>query len=166
MKTTKTLHAIVAIACLSLALLMSSCKKTKTGPAEIITVEPNSIAYIYKAADASGLAYKTLLEENNCHVTLIEKAMVAKTNFAKFSLVVIDHNTDEPGLTSTWSDADANAMQVGGKPMLLLGVGGSQFANKIKNTVNYLNSATFNDKGFWVKDKSSVIYRLSSLVLP
>lgn len=156
MKKVKSLNILTAIAIAVISIFLPACKKSKTEPA--VTIPKNNIAYIYKTDNTDGQAYKALLEENDCHVTLIDKAQVATTVFTTYQLIVIDHNTDVPGFTSTWTNADTVAIQKSGKPMLLMGVGGLQYAAKIGNAANYLNTTFWSDTKFFVTDKTSTLY--------
>ena len=153
MKSLKKLSTLILLA---FSIFFTSCKKSKPEP--VVTIPKNNIAYIYKTDNTDGLAYKTLLEENDCHVKLIDKSQVAATVFTNYKLIVIDHNTDVTSLTPGWTNADTVALQGSGKPMLLIGVGGLQYAAKIGNKANYLNTTFWNDTKFFVTDKTSTLY--------
>jgi hypothetical protein len=154
----KSLQKLSTLILLVFGIFFTSCKKSKPEPEPVATIPKNNIAYIFQTNNTDGLAYKTLLEENDCHVTLIDKSKVSATTFATYQLIVIDHNTDVPGLTSAWTNADTLAIQSSGKPMLLIGVGGLQYAAKIGNKANYLNTTFWNDTRFFVTDKTSTLY--------
>ncbi|MEO5888596.1 MAG: hypothetical protein ABIQ31_00025 [Ferruginibacter sp.] len=154
MKQMKFSTAIVVIL---VALFLPGCKKSVVATPEIIAPK-NNIAYIYKTDNSDGLAFKALLEENDCHVMLIDKFKVPSIDYSDYNLIVIDHNTDEISIGSSWTREDTAAIQASGKPMLLIGIGGLQYANKIKNTANFLNTSQWNDKAFWVKDKTGMLY--------
>lgn len=156
----KSLKKLSVLTIFAFSILFTSCKKSQPEPKPEPTaaVPKNNIAYIYKTDNTDGIAYKTLLEENDCHVTLIDKSKVSTTTFTSYQLIVIDQNNDVPGTTSTWTNADTAAIQASGKPMLLIGVGGLFYATKIGNTVNYLTTIFWNDSKFFVTDKTSTLY--------
>jgi hypothetical protein len=158
MKKVKSLSIFTAIIVAASSIFFTSCKKSKPEPEPVVAVVKNNIAYIYKTDNTDGLAYKTLLEDNDCHVTLIDKAQVATTVFTAYQLIVIDNNTDIAGLSSSWTTAETAAIEASSKPMLLMGVGGLQYASKIGNKANYLNTAFFSDTKFFVTDKTSTLY--------
>lgn len=159
MKTTNTSKFLIVICILAIASLLNSCKKTKE-EIEIETPAPqNNIVYIYKSDNTDGLAYKALLEENECHVTLIDKSQASTTDYKSYKLIVIDNNTDITGTNVSWTNADSATLKNSGKPILFLGMGGIQLARKLGNIVNQQNSATFTDKGFWVSNKTSPLYK-------
>ncbi len=117
----------------------------------------NNIAYIYKADSTSGTAFKNLLENNNCNVTLIEQGKAAATDYSHYKLIVIDHNTDAIGAGS-WKSKEADAIKNAGKPVLLLGMGGLLLAEKLGNTANWSNAAQFSDCGFHASDMTCAVY--------
>ena len=159
MKTIKYFLQFGIITFMASTILLQSCKKANETDTDSVEVLKNSIAYVYKTDNSDGLAFKTLMEENDCNVKLIEKSAISLNNFKTYNLIVIDQNTDVSGWTGTWTNADTSALQAGGKPMLLMGIGGLQYAAKIGNTTNYLKSASFYDNKFFVADKSSVMYK-------
>lgn len=156
MNTIKEIKKSGTLLLFAAVMFFISCKKSKPETAD--TIPKNNIAYIYKTDNSDGLAFKSLLEENDCHVTLIDKMQVASTVFSTYQLIVIDHNTDVVGLTSSWTNADTVAIQKSGSPMLLIGVGGLQYAGKIGNAANYLNTTFWSDTKFFVTDKTSTLY--------
>lgn len=158
MKKVKSLSILTAIIIATSSIFFASCKKSTLEPAPVVAVVKNNIAYIYKTDNADALAYKILMEDNDCHVTLIDKAAVATTAFSFYQLIVIDHNTDIAAATTTWTNAETIAIEASGKPMLLIGVGGLQYAAKIGNKANYLNTANWTDTKFFVTDKTSTLY--------
>jgi hypothetical protein len=158
MKKVKSLSIFTAIVFASICIFLPACKKSKPESEPVVTIPKNNIAYIYKTDNTDAVAYKTLLEDNDCHVTLIDKAQVTTTVFTAYQLIAIDPNTDIAGLSSSWTNAETTAIETSGKPMLLIGVGGLQYAAKIGNKVNYLNTANFSDTKFFVTDKTSALY--------
>jgi hypothetical protein len=144
----------LAIMLLSI-IVMPSCKKTKTDPAPVIT---NTIAYIYKNNNTAALEYKALMEANNCAVTLIDKSAAATTDYSNYKLIVIDHNTDGVNAPQPWTAAEAAAIKAPAKPMLLIGAGGLRFATQNGNTVNWLQTAQYNEGSITVTDPASTIF--------
>lgn len=146
----------MAVILVALTILFGSCKKSTE---EATPVLKNSIAYIYKADNTDGAAFKALLEENECHVTLIDRSVASTINYASYKMIVIDNNADATLTGSSFTDAESTALNNTGKPMLLMGIGGLQFAKKIGNVANFTNTAIWNEKGFFVYDKSSSLYK-------
>jgi hypothetical protein len=160
MNKIKLIIKLSTLILLIFTIFFIGCKKTKPEPTPYasVTVPKNNIAYIYKKNNEDGLAFKELLEDNDCHVTLIDKAQVANTTFTAYQLIVIDNNTDIGGLKSSWKEAETLAIESSGKQMLLIGIGGLQYANKIGNVANYTKTAFFTDTKFFVTDKTSTLY--------
>jgi hypothetical protein len=160
MNKIKLIIKLSTLILLIFTIFFIGCKKTKPEPTPYasVTVPKNNIAYIYKKNNEDGLAFKELLEDNDCHVTLIDKAQVANTTFTAYQLIVIDNNTDIGGLKSSWKEAETLAIESSGKQMLLIGIGGLQYANKIGNVVNYTRTIFFADNKFFVTDKTSTLY--------
>jgi hypothetical protein len=158
MKKVKSLSIFTAIVFAATSIFLPACKKSKPEPEPVVTIAKNNIAYIYKTDNTDAVAYKTLLEDNDCHVTLIDKAAIATTAFSAYQLIVIDNNIDIVGVTSTWTNTETAAIEASGKPMLLMGIGGLQYAAKIGNKANYLNTAIWSDTKFFVTDKTNALY--------
>jgi hypothetical protein len=118
----------------------------------------NTIAYIYKTDNADALAYKTLLEANNCAVTLIEKANAVTTDYSKYKLIVIDNNTDVIGASQFWTTTDVNTIVASGKQILLIGAGGLQFAAKNGNIINWGQNAQSVESSIYVLDPTSTLF--------
>jgi len=142
--------------CLFLSIaLLSSCKKDKADSPKPV----NKIAYIYKADQTDALAFKSLLEANNCSVTLVDKTASASTDFSGYSLIVVGHNTDGTQVLPSWTTAEATAISTSNKPVLLVGVGGLQLGLKLNNDVNYGLCASNNLSSFLVSDASDIVYK-------
>ncbi|MES2776949.1 MAG: hypothetical protein V4722_22420 [Bacteroidota bacterium] len=157
MKTTKPTNILMSVVLFAMAICCSSCGKDIEMP-EPPPLPENSIAYIYKGDNKDGLAFKTLLEGNKCAVTLISKNDIASVDFAGYKMIVLDNNTDVAEGGTHWTDVETNKLKDVKKPMLLIGIGGLQFAEKIGNTSRYGNAAQWNDKGFLVGDNTSKLY--------
>ena len=153
--TSASLLAFLAI----MSILFTACKKSHPAPANA----KNAIAYIYKTSNNDALAFKALMELNNCTVQLIEIADAASLDYSKYKLIVADHNTNSVGL-SNWTDAHVNTLKASGKPMLLLGMGGLLYAKKIGNIANWINSGQFNETAIYVKDKTSNLYKKPKVI--
>jgi len=148
--TSNGLLALIALT----SLLFTACKKSTPAPANA----KNEIAYIYKTNNTDALAFKALMEANNCSVQLIEMADAASLNYSKYKLIVADHHTNSVGF-SNWTDAHVNTLKASGKPMLLLGMGGLLYAQKISNLANWINTGQFTETAIYVKDKTSNLYK-------
>lgn len=159
MKTIKYFLHFGIISFIASTTLLQSCKKASAlGEAPVI-VPKNYIAYIYKKDSADAVAFKELMESNDCHVKLVDKANIPTNKFSDFKLIVIDPNTDEPGASTTWSKTDTLALQATGKPMLLMGTGGLQYASKIANKASVQLSGNFTDSKFLVSEKPEKLYK-------
>jgi hypothetical protein len=73
-------------------------------------------------------------------------------------LIIIGNSTDTINSSYGWSPADAMTIKNTGKPLLLMGQGGSLFAEDIQDTINWGSSAENNLTGFKAMDRSSVLY--------
>gem|GEM_PF-2659600 len=133
-------------------LFLASCRKMHVPPPAIIT--KNAIAYVYNSDSTDAIAFKALLLENDCPVTLIPKAKAATTDYKNYQLIVIDHNTDFAG-GGLWTKSDAEAIKASGKRMLLMGIGGLIFSSKLGNDANWDNAGQFNETSFSVTDKTA-----------
>lgn len=147
-----TLTALLAFIAVT-SIIFTGCKKSN--PA---TNAKNAIAYIYKTNNVDALAFKALMEANNCTVQLIDIADAVSVNYSKYKLIVADNNTNSIGL-SNWTDAHVNTLKASGKPMLLLGMGGLLYAKKIGNIAQWDNSGQFNETALYVKDITSNLYK-------
>ena len=143
-----------------MSILFTSCKKSN--PA--IANANNAIAYIYKTNNEDGLAFKGLMEKNNCTVQLIEMADVPLHGYAKYKLIVADDNTSEVG-QGNWTDAHVNTLKSSGKPMLLLGMGGLLYAKKIGNAAHWDNCGQFEEAALLVMDKQSNLFKKPKLLI-
>jgi len=139
-----------------LALVFVSCKKDKDNTPG---VPAKKIAYVYKTDVTEAAAFKALLDSNNCSVTLVEKNNVASFNFSNMDLVVIGSNTDVTQLVPDWSTAQADAINKPNKPILLMGIGGLQLAEKLGNTVNYLVCSGHTLTSFATIDETDAVYK-------
>ncbi|TDW97364.1 hypothetical protein [Dinghuibacter silviterrae] len=127
-----------------LLIVVPACKKSGSTPPQ------KNIAYIYLAGTTDAEAFKTLLQANGCAVTLVEKSNVATASFAAYDLIVIDDSSSNFGGTGTpyssaftnWSTADSAAIQGAHKPLLLVGLGGMLYANRIKGPVDLVTDMT------------------------
>jgi PBP1b-binding outer membrane lipoprotein LpoB len=72
MKKVKLRSIFTAIIIAVFSILFTSCKKSKSEPEPVVAVIKNNNAYIYKTDNTDAVAYKTMLEDNDCHVTLID----------------------------------------------------------------------------------------------
>ncbi len=153
------INKLKIIAIVFATILFTSCKKNNADVAPTpVPVVTNTIAYIFKTDNADGLAYKALLDANNCAVTLIEKANIIATDYSKYKLIVIDHNTDVIGIPQFWTATEVSTLNATGKPMLLIGAGGLQFAQKNNNIVNWGQATQWNEPSIIVTDPTSIIF--------
>jgi hypothetical protein len=154
----QTFANVFKIAALVLTVsFLHACKKTKIDQ-PVVPVITNTIAYIYKTDNTNALAYKTLMEANNCAVTLIEKATAITTDYSKYKLIVIDNNTDIAGVGGEWTTTDAATIKAAGKPLLLMGAGGLYFAAKNGNIINWEQSEQYNETSIVVTDPASTVF--------
>ena len=79
----KSLIKLRVLTILAFSIFFTSLKKSQPEPKPEPTaaVPKNNTAYIYKTHNMVGVDYKTLLEENNYYVTLIDKSKVSTTTF-------------------------------------------------------------------------------------
>jgi hypothetical protein len=130
-------NAVVITACLSLFILcLVSCKKSNDGITSNPVTYKNHIAYIYKQNSTDAAAYKSLMEANNCGVTLFDMSQLGSIDFKKFDLVVIGNNSsidayDFAGITGS----------IAGKPVLMIGEGGLHFGEMVNAVVNWSNTS-------------------------
>jgi len=111
MNIVRSLKQLTTLTIFSGTLFFASCKKVAPQPA---IIEKNSVAYIYKTDNTDSLAYKALLEEDDCHVTLIDKANVTTNNYKSYQL--IDNNKDGQLADGTWANAETGALRLSRKP--------------------------------------------------
>lgn len=143
MKKSTAFTRLMAIGFIAFSALISSCKKENLQPETenvnslVSRTLTNRIAYIFRRDSSEAVAYKALMEANNCTVALFNKSeALLNTSFRSYQLIVIDHNTDIAGNKTEWGKPLADALNNFGKPMLLLGAGGQKFAMAIGNIVN------------------------------
>lgn len=175
MKKRPPLLQFLAAAFIATASLVSSCSKEQMEQrntpgnqdvknslqaAKLTRIPTYSIAYIYKKDSSDAADYKALMQANNCQVTLIEKNTSAKVNYKGYNLIVIDNNTGTLSFgNSEWTASQAKPINDAGKPMLLMGQGGVEFAYMIGNAANDSLAPQFYGTGFYVLDKTSPIYQ-------
>ncbi len=157
MKVQKISELIMTAIIFIAIVFLPSCKKSETTTPPVVVI--NKIAYIYKTDSTDAMAFKALLEANNCTVTLIDKPNDATTDYSSYKLIVIDNNTDGTQVTPGWSSADTAAINGSGKPILLIGVGGLQFGQKLQNTVNWGGCATGSTSSITALDSLSTLYK-------
>jgi hypothetical protein len=166
MKQNKNMIKTVAIFLLGTTIFFTACKKETMSSSAPIPGK-NKIAYIYKSDSTDGSAFKTILEANNSVVTLIDRSVAATTNYSSYNLIVIDNNADTLHATPVtgWSTADTAAIKGSGKPILLMGLGGLQFGEKLNNNVRWGNtSAGYLTTSFKVMDSTSKVYKTPKLI--
>ena len=139
------------------AIAFASCKKENV--MQLPVVAKNKIAYIFKSDSTDAVAFKHLMQQNGCGVTLVDKVDVAVVDYSSYNMIVVGHNTDQGSSASTWSSAESAAIKQSNKPVLFIGLGGLQLAAKMGNVVNYGNCASGDVASFMVNDESSSIYK-------
>jgi hypothetical protein len=80
------------------------------------------VAFVHDADEKLAGEFKKLLDGEGFSVELVAQSGAAKTDFSKFGLVMIGHDTKEAG----WKDVAAT-VEKSGKPVLGLGEGGFWF---------------------------------------
>ncbi|MEO7309281.1 MAG: hypothetical protein ABIX01_02705 [Chitinophagaceae bacterium] len=161
MNTKKCFATSFAVVFLTGIVFLTSCKKSNVEPP--VPIGKNAIAYVYNADSTDAVAFRALLQENGCQVTLIAKAKAATTDYNNYQLIVIDQNTDYVG-GSLWTTADAEAIKASGKHMLLMGMGGLLFSSKLGNDANWGNSAQFNETSVSVLDKTAAFLKTPYII--
>jgi len=147
MKAINTLASVALSVIITLSTL-TGCKKSTTdsappgggGGGTTVTYK-YKIAYLYKKDSTDAVAYKTLLQANNCGVTLFDSAQVGLADFTKYDLLVIGHNAARAA--SDYTTQMVGAIKGSGKPVLFIGLGGSHYAEQLGLVVNYGSTATF-----------------------
>lgn len=133
MKPIKNIAAIAAMV-LSCLLMLSACKKSNESADPAPAKYKNKIAYLYKKDSADATAYKTLLQANNCGVELVDMSQANNTDFKKFDLIVIGHNSSDDAYDFA---AITGPIKAANKPVLMIGEGGGHFGEMINTTVNW-----------------------------
>lgn len=140
-------------------MLFASCKKSNdVGPSAPPAVTfKNQIAYFYKLDSSDGQAYKTLLQANNCGVTLIDMSKINTTDFTKYDLLVIGNNTSDDAYDFQKVTAPIKAA---GKPVLMIGEGGGHFGEMINTSVNWGTTAGYSfSLAMIVTDSTMAVYK-------
>jgi len=159
MTTIKNSKIILTMIIAVSSFLLPACKKTML-PSIPVEIPTNNIAYIYKDDSTSASLLKELLVEADCHVDLIDQAIATTKSYANYKLIIIDHNTAPSSIANSWTVANTTAITASGKPMLLLGAGGLQFAQKAGNKVNYGLANQTTATSFAPLDKTMSLYHV------
>lgn len=148
--------------------LMTGCSKSDSGNdnnngnggpggGNSITYK-NKIAFLYKRDSTDGAAFRSLLQANNCGVTLVDSAQTGSTDFTKFDLVVVGNNT--AGSAGELTPQIVGAVKTSGKPVLLIGEGGGHFGEQLNTAVNWGSCAVFPlPASMIVLDSSTTLYK-------
>jgi hypothetical protein len=145
---------LVLLTLLAVAIF-GACKKSgNSTPAA-----RNSLVFIYHNDNSEGVAVKSLLEQNGCTVTLLDRSMAGAFDYSGYVMIIIGNNTDALHAGDGWLPADAMKIKNSGKPILLMGQGGMLFANDIPDTVNWESSATNSLTGFKAMDPANILFK-------
>jgi len=157
-------------------VILAACKKSNNATSQTTQPPPQKkIAYVYMTDSTDGVAFKTLLQANKCAVTLVEKAGAAAFDYSTVDLIVIDDKSSLPGkLTSStpqnsdaftgWTAPDSAAIQVSTKPVLLIGEGGSLYACRISNMINFESDAFGSTTDVIVSGTPTTLYQSPSAI--
>jgi hypothetical protein len=136
--------------------ILGACKKSSSPTTPPIR---NNLLYIYQNDSTDGVSFKTLLQNNGCSVTLLDRSKAGAFNYSSYNMVIIGNNTDTLHSSNDWSPTDAMTIKNTGKPILLIGEGGLLFAEDIGDTVNWRSSAGNSLTGFKAMAPASALYK-------
>ncbi len=150
----KNKPVLILLTLLSITIFCA-CKKNSNSPAAI----KNNLVFVYDNDSSEGVAFKSLLQQNGCSVTLVDRSKAGIFDYSGYTMILIGNNTDTLHAVQEWNSADAMTIKNTGKPLLLLGEGGALFAGDIQDTVNWGTSAGNTLTGFKAFDPTSAIYK-------
>lgn len=142
-------------------VVFCACKKNSNSPTPTIK---NNLAFIYDNDSSEGVAFKTLLQQNGCSVTLLDRSKAGIFDYSGYAMILIGNNTDTLHGAQDWNPSDAMTIKNTGKPILLIGEGGALFAGDIQDTVNWGTSAGNILTGVKAFDPTSVLYKQPKLI--
>ncbi len=157
-------HLVTVAIVLYCAFSFCSCSKMERPVPQIDIAKANSVVFIFKTDSTEAMAFRQLMQANNCGVTLLDKSEVGKTDFSDFRLIVAGHNTDALTPAPGWSSADTAAINQSGKPILLIGLGGMQLAKKLGNDISLNNCSITASTGMIVIDPASLLYKFPNAI--
>src|SRR6185369_16308242 len=130
-KMKKNLNRTFSLAIITgmVILSQSACRKSVSPNTPPAVNFKNKAAYIYKDDSTSGHAYRGIMEPNNCGVVMVNENDCGTFDFSSFNMIVVDANTAK--FNSPWSATIVNQINNSGKPILLLGEGGSRFGEAL-----------------------------------
>ena len=163
--TRKSFNRMTAVI---VCFLLFSCKKSSTdyiAPAPVTPVYKNKLVFVYRTDSSEGVAYKALMQNNGCGVTLIDEPALSAFNFASYQLIVVGNNTDSTVGVPHWSSSDSLAVSTAAKPMLLMGHGGFLLGNKLNFSVNWDNSAVGSTASMIVLNGAANVYKSPKTII-